>query len=343
MVAGARDRVRLGFIGSGNIAKLHANRIARLGIAELAGFSDTVRDRAAALADAHGGRAYADYREMLDHEKLDGVLLCTPHHARVEPINEIAARKIALFCEKPPAFTLDDAEACMSVIDRVGILNTCGLMYRWSPIADRLKELIAERPVNICQITACWSMIRSSRDSARRKGTGDPWLLKQEISGGPMIDQGIHLIDAVRFILNDDVASVHGIGSNLLEPRAADLSIYDTIMANYQFARGTVGSHVHSWSYTGWVFQIRMIGADFDFLWDIPASRLSGVMNAIEVKYESRDDPYDNELTGFVRAIEKQDQRALRGSFADACRSLAATLAVMESVRSGQPRTVEFC
>src|SRR5437867_4391892 len=105
-------KVRLGFIGSGNIAGMHAEKLAAIGQASIVAFSDVVPERAKLMADRYAARAYGHFELMLDKESLDAVMLCTPHQTRLEPIKAIAARGLPLFCEKPPAFTMEDARAC---------------------------------------------------------------------------------------------------------------------------------------------------------------------------------------------------------------------------------------
>lgn len=331
------NKVRLGFIGSGNIARMHAEKLARIDQASIVAFTDVAQDRAKVMADKYSARAYGNFEQMLDKEHLDAVLLCTPQHTRLEPIKAIAGRGLPLFCEKPPAFTMEDARAGTEIIEKAGILNTCGLMYRWAEITDKVRELIGDRKVNVCQITGCWAVIYWVTEGGLGK-----WFLKQDQSGGPMMEQGIHLLDAARYMLQDDAVEVHAFGSNYIEPRTADLTIHDTVQANLRFAKGTIGTHVHMWSYRGWIFQIRFIGNEFELLWDIANNRMTGKVREMDVSYQAKDDPYESELVGFVKAVAARDQKLLRCTYADACKSFATTLAAMQSALTGTVQKVEM-
>ncbi|MBI4026642.1 MAG: Gfo/Idh/MocA family oxidoreductase [Verrucomicrobia bacterium] len=329
------DKVRIGFIGSGYIAGAHAERLTKVPGAALAAFSDVQEERAKQLAQKHNGRAYARFEEMLDQEPLDAVLLCTPHHTRRTPIQAVAAKGLALFCEKPPAFTIEDARACIETIEKAGILNTVGLMYRWADITDRVREWLDGRKVSVCQITGCWSVIYWVKPDSPSQ-----WLLRQDQSGGPMMEQGIHLLDAARRMLDDDVIEAHAFGGNPIEPKSANLTIHDTVLANLRFAKGTLGAHVHSWSHKGWIFQIRFVGHDFELLWDIANNRMTGKVRGVDVSYQAKDDPYEAELAGFVKAVAARDQSLLRCTYADACKSFAATLAAVQSALTGTVQKV---
>lgn len=330
------NRVRIGFIGCGNIAQKHAANFSKVD-AEIAAFADAIEAKASSLAEKCGARAYGSFAAMLDSERLDAIMLCTPHVARLAPIKAVAERGLALFCEKPPAFTLEEARECARVIEQAGILNTCGFMYRWAEAAERVREWIAGQPINLCQITACNDVIPWARS-----GAGPSWLLKQDRSGGPMIEQGIHLIDTARYIVGSDITEVQALGSNLIESRSEELTIHDTMVTNLRFANGTVGNHIHFWSHRGLIFQWRFIGAAFDLTWEVVPNRVTGQVRGEKVLFEGKDDCYLTELQGFVRAVAARNQSLLRSSYADACKSFAATLAANESAATGKPQPVHW-
>ncbi|HDD34326.1 MAG TPA: hypothetical protein ENG30_04150, partial [Thermofilaceae archaeon] len=85
-------RLKIGFIGCGGIARAHANRLVRFSDVELVAFSDIAVGKAEALAHKFGGRAYSDWREMLDRENLDIVFICLPPFAHQDEVM-VAAEK----------------------------------------------------------------------------------------------------------------------------------------------------------------------------------------------------------------------------------------------------------
>lgn len=113
--AAPSERVTLGHIGVGNRGAylLKAARTGR-GIQSLA-VADCYKDRRDAQAAAIKGRAYADFRELLDRDDIDGVIVATPDHWHV-PIAVMAARagKDA-YVEKPLGLTLEQNLICQKV------------------------------------------------------------------------------------------------------------------------------------------------------------------------------------------------------------------------------------
>ena len=98
-------------IGCGGISRVHMQALSELDLSEPVAFVDIKPERAEKMAAEHGGRAYTDYKEMLDKEHPDIVHICTPHYLHVPMARECVARGINVLMEKPPAMThkeLDD-------------------------------------------------------------------------------------------------------------------------------------------------------------------------------------------------------------------------------------------
>src|SRR5260221_8494125 len=72
------EKLRFGLVGCGVIGPLHAEAITSLPDAEVVAVTDIVAEKAQKLATAYGAQAYTDMDEMLEREKLDVVIICTP-------------------------------------------------------------------------------------------------------------------------------------------------------------------------------------------------------------------------------------------------------------------------
>ena len=104
---------KIGFIGTGGISQRHIETLSATPEAIMTAFCDLELSRARKHAGEHDAKAYTDYNQMLDAEKLDAVFICTPSSVRAEPIAAAASRGVAVFVEKPPAFDLDAARATL--------------------------------------------------------------------------------------------------------------------------------------------------------------------------------------------------------------------------------------
>jgi predicted dehydrogenase len=116
-------RLRIGVVGGGLVAQaMHLHYLAHLGerfdLVALAEPSATVRE---ALGRRYGLEAtYADYRELLEVEKLDAVLISSPAHTHAEVTLVALDRGLHVFVEKPMCITLADADRIVEARKRSG-------------------------------------------------------------------------------------------------------------------------------------------------------------------------------------------------------------------------------
>jgi predicted dehydrogenase len=149
---------RVGVIG---FAHMHVNelvdRFASCGRARIVACADTVprtpsrtkvegsrtANLVRALSTPAAPRAYQDYRELLDREELDIVIMC-PENARHGEVAEAAASHGAhILTEKPMAARLDEARGMAAAAMRAGVSLGVNWPSTWLPSFRRLKELIA--------------------------------------------------------------------------------------------------------------------------------------------------------------------------------------------------------
>lgn len=103
-----------------------------------------------------GDHLYADYREMLAHEELDVVSICTSARHRAQIVADVARSGVrAIWAEKPLALTLADADAMVAVCRENGVALAVNCARRWSPFFNVMRELIEAGELGeILQVTA---------------------------------------------------------------------------------------------------------------------------------------------------------------------------------------------
>ena len=105
--------ISVGIVGAGIISKSHVKAITAHPDSEIRAVADIVLERAQAIADTCGANAYADYREMLDKEKLDVVIINLPHALHESCVLACAAHKVNVLLEKPMSVS---EESCMRMV-----------------------------------------------------------------------------------------------------------------------------------------------------------------------------------------------------------------------------------
>ena len=99
--AGANDQIRIGVIGTGNRARQLMEQVPSPG--KVVAISDCYKQRMVETLGRLNAQwpMYQDYREMLDKEKLDAVIVATPDHARTLPCIHAVQAGLDLYAEKP--------------------------------------------------------------------------------------------------------------------------------------------------------------------------------------------------------------------------------------------------
>ncbi|GAB4439765.1 MAG: inositol 2-dehydrogenase [Anaerolineae bacterium] len=132
-------QVRIGFIGCGEIAEMHREALARIPEAALCAVHDRDMGAAEAFAVRAGAQAVGDVAALLADVSLDAVYILTRHDSHPElTIRAVVAGK-AVFCEKPLALTVAEADAVVSQVESAGATVMVGFSHRWDPVVRRAK------------------------------------------------------------------------------------------------------------------------------------------------------------------------------------------------------------
>jgi predicted dehydrogenase len=164
-----------------DVALLNQPKLSVVAVAD-----DDLRGRAAAAKRLKVERAYADYREMLDQEKPQFVAVAPRWvDAHTEMILACAERGIHVFCEKPLAPDLAQADAIVAACERSHVKLAIAFQTRFSPRYERVKELIADGEIGeILEIRG--------RGKEDHRGGGEDLMVL-----------GPHLVDLYRGLLGE--------------------------------------------------------------------------------------------------------------------------------------------
>jgi predicted dehydrogenase len=190
--------LKVGFVGTGGIAKRHLGNTAKRDDIAMVGYADVALEKAQSAAEQYGGNAYADFRELYDREQPDVVVISTPPFAHGEIEEEAAMRGIHFFVEKPVAVNMELAKRVLTALENADIATQVGYMYRFSEALLRVRELLEGRAVAMVQ--AHYYM----------PGLPPPaWWPYMAKGGGQLVEQATHMLDLGRFLAGE-VATVAG-------------------------------------------------------------------------------------------------------------------------------------
>jgi UDP-N-acetyl-2-amino-2-deoxyglucuronate dehydrogenase len=192
------SKIKFGLIGCGRISHKHFEAIAGIEKAEIVSCCDIILSKAKEAAKQYGIKtSYKDYKTMLDTEKLDGVLICTPSGLHPEIGIEAAKRKINVITEKPMAIDLKSADALVKACDENQVLLFVVKQNRLNPAIQLLKKAIDKKRFGrlfSANATVRWTRPQSYYDMAKWRGT---W----EFDGGAFMNQASHYFDLIQWLM----------------------------------------------------------------------------------------------------------------------------------------------
>ncbi len=188
----------------------------------------------ASFTQSFPARGYADWRAMLDAERLDLAVLFLPHYLCPEAGVACAERGIHLLVEKPMAA---DAAGLARIVDAAakhGVVLSSPYVWRYHPVARAMKTYIDDGVLG--RLVGGEGRCSAGRLHRYIDGHAGWMLTRAKSGGGPMYNLGVHWIDLYRWLLNDEVVEV--VGKNVKINEQYDIE--DNSFALLTFSRGTV-------------------------------------------------------------------------------------------------------
>ena len=227
------DPIRIGFIGTGGNARGHIRTVAGLEGTEVVAFADPSE---AALEAAQERLdkpvpTYSDYIEMLDSEKLDGVVISTPHTLHYEQVMAALDRGIHVEIEKPMACTSAHAREIMQKQEETGLVVLIGYQRHYDQRFRWVRQKIAEGLIGRVTLTHVFqgqNWLRSQQGA---------WRLVPELSGGGQLnDSGSHVVDILLWITDLEAEEMFAFVDN----RGEKVDINSAVTVKY--TNGAVGT-----------------------------------------------------------------------------------------------------
>ncbi|MHB1051099.1 MAG: Gfo/Idh/MocA family protein [Bacteroidota bacterium] len=184
------EKPKIGIVGLGWIAQVfHLPVLSRFTDVEIPCVCDRDKNRAKAIAERYGiPRYYSEYEEMLKHEDLDAVDICTSTDAHTEIAIASVEMKRDVFVEKPIARKYDEAISIADAVRKNKKKLMVGMNHRFRTDSMMLRSFIENNDIGkVFYVKAGWLKKPSSESS---------WLLQEKLSGGgAFLDLGIVMLD----------------------------------------------------------------------------------------------------------------------------------------------------
>jgi len=329
--------VDVAVIGSGRMGSFHARSLAeRIPEARLAVIADPAPDAAERLAIELGvDRAYDDPAKALADPAVAAVVIAAPARFHADLVAAAAEAGKGVFCEKPMALSLPDADHAIDAAGSAGTVLQVGFNRRFAPDWRAARALLDDGRLGTPRLL---------RSLTRDPGGFDPARVPPDTIFNETL---IHDFDTLRFLNpGAEAVEVHAYADALVAPGWRDRGLLDTAVVTVRFDNGAVGVAEACFE-AAYGYDVRAEVFGSGGMATLGDGRRTGMVfssaggqsvHTVRSDQELLADAYVAELAAFVGAVRAGTPAPVGGE--DARAALAIALAAAGSVRSGRPTRI---
>jgi predicted dehydrogenase len=196
-------RLGFGIVGCGEIALIHRAAIEACDEAELVAVCDVDEQKARRFVKADVGiRAYRDHEDLVRDPGVAVVCICTPPALHADGVIAAAQGFKHAFCEKPLEVTGERMTRMISACREAGVKLGCVLQFRTRPDMIRARRAIRLGDLGPLVIGDAYLKKYRPREYYESVGWRGTW---DSDGGGVLMNQGIHGIDLLLWLTNEEV------------------------------------------------------------------------------------------------------------------------------------------
>ncbi|MEJ7838290.1 MAG: Gfo/Idh/MocA family oxidoreductase [Thermomicrobiales bacterium] len=335
-----QDRpVRFAIAGVGGMGGVHARSLAALEESDLVWLVDLDLPVAERLANDIGGKATTSMEEAFSDPSVDAVLVALPTFLHRQAVELAASHGKHVFCEKPIAMTTEDGQAMVQACKDAGVTFMVGHVVRFYHENAKIKTMIDDGSIG--EVATVRTQRLSPPVMQRR-----PWFADLEKSGGLVLDLLIHELDTLRWYFGEvKRIYAHGLSYSPIQKKR------DYVMVSIRFHSGVIAHTEASWSHATFRTSIEVAGKTGLIKYESEDSSTLVLERTKELDLNvptipspsyarpSSNQPHRIEVQHFARALKSGDPVLVDGE--EGLHALRLSLAVLESVRTGEPITFD--
>ncbi|MCB0825015.1 MAG: Gfo/Idh/MocA family oxidoreductase [Armatimonadetes bacterium] len=321
--------MKVGVVGTGGMGNVHARHYVNMPDVELYAY-DRDLEKLGAFCKHHGAKKTDSYEDLL--ATCDIVDICLPTHLHKQFSLEAIDAGKAVLLEKPMARTVEECREILDAANAKGVPFSVGHVVRFFPEHEKAHQVVVSGEIGDP------AAVRMRRGGRAPVGS-DGWFQNPELSGGVILDLGIHELDWLRWTLGECTqVFAQSVRANF--PNLDSNVQGDYALITLSFESGAIAHVEATWmDPSGFRTTLEVCGSkgliDFDSR-NAPSLRThtdSGTRN--ETPNHVSTDPYYRQLRGFVDAVKNGTEPAVGGL--DGLKAVAIALAAIESAQTGKP------
>lgn len=211
--------INTGIIGYGRIGRIHdmMNRVTptfdreeKIIVQSLKIYTDEKLD-----VEENGVRWVSSPDEIFEDEDIAAVNICTPNFTHYKLALDAINTDKAIYLEKPLGLNYEEACNIANEVKQNNNINQVGLTYRFMPGLNGIKEFIQDGLIG----DIISFQVRALHSGYLNKNRPIAWnLIKSSSGGGPILDLGIHLFDAIRYVIGE-TKEVSAVSNTIINKR----------------------------------------------------------------------------------------------------------------------------
>ncbi len=186
--------MKIGVIGVGSMGQNHARVLADMDC--LHAVCDSDPEKAEEVGNRFDVPYFIDHRDLIQ-EDLDGVTIATPASSHPKICKQVIEKGLNLLVEKPIALTYEEGKKIVDSAEKKGVVFAVGMIERHNPVISTCKKLLNSGNVGDV-ITLSSTRVSSFPTRVSNMGV--------------ILDLGIHDIDVMKYLLDEEVLSVYALG-----------------------------------------------------------------------------------------------------------------------------------
>lgn len=228
------NQLNVAVIGCGNVSVVHLEPVVESKVAKLIAVCDIKPERAKKAGEKYGVPWYIDFQDVLDLNP-DVIHICTPHNTHAAITIAAVKKGIHVLTEKPMAVSLEDADAMIEAAQENGVKLGVIFQNRYNASSQALYEAVQSGKlgkIKGCRMFVTWDRSDEYYSHSDWKGTWD-----QE-GGGVLIDQAIHTMDLMQWVMGD----IDYLKASIDNRNHSLIDVEDVAEATIFFKNGAIGS-----------------------------------------------------------------------------------------------------
>lgn len=246
--------IKVGIIGCGSITKLrHAPEYKNNPYVNEIVFFDRNVDRATAMVNQFGGYAVKTFEELLGDETIIAISDCSSNDAHHIHTTQALLHGKHVLCEKPLALSVKHAEIIIRAQEKSGKKLMVDHNQRLNKAHQIAKEIIDSKDLGEV-LTFQTTFGHQGPEKWGINKSKSTWFFNKERSPyGVAGDLGIHKIDLIHYLLDDEITDVHSFQGALdkVDQNGKAIPVCDNVVSVLKTKKGRIGTASFSWTYYG--------------------------------------------------------------------------------------------